>query len=149
LGSFDPNLLWVLLYIFGLAARDLASRALPHTITTPFAVVWAMLPMTVAGLVLMPFQGGWQPIDGITSVYYVVLVASICVALWMLTTALRSGEVSAVAPFRYTRILFSLAIAFAVFNERLDFWAWVGAALIIGSGLYAFFRERQLAENAT
>lgn len=149
LGSFDPNLLWVLLYIFGLAARDLASRALPPDISTPFAVIWAMLPMIVVALLLMPLDGGWHPIDGITGVYYVVMIASTCVALWMLTTALRSGEVSAVAPFRYTRILFSLTIAFAIFNERLDFWAWVGAALIIGSGLYAFFRERQVAENAT
>lgn len=142
-GDFDPNLLWVFLYIFGLAARDVASRALPPTVSTPFAVAWAMIPMTLAGIVLMQAQGGLEPVNGLTAVWYVCLTASVVVALWMITSALRTGEVSTVAPFRYTRILFALAIAFVVFGEVPDFWTWVGAALIVGSGLYAFLRERQ------
>ncbi|MEL7132916.1 MAG: DMT family transporter [Pseudomonadota bacterium] len=147
LGAFDPNLLWVFLYIFGLAARDVASRALPPEVSTPFAVAWAMIPMTLTGAALMQFQGGWQSIDGVTAVLYVVLTLAVCAALWMITSALRTGEVSTVAPFRYTRILFALAIAFAVFNEVPDFWTWIGAALIVGSGVYAFLRERQIKQR--
>lgn len=144
-GDFDPNLLWVFLYIFGLAARDVASRALPPTVSTPFAVAWAMVPMTLAGIVLMQAQGGPQPVDGWAIVWYVCLTASVVAALWMITSALRTGEVSMVAPFRYTRILFALAIAYVIFDEIPDIWTWLGAALIVGSGIYAFLRERQLA----
>lgn len=142
-GAFDPNLLWVFLYIFGLAARDVASRALPPEVSTPFAVAWAMIPMTLAGAALMPFQGGWHGIGGTTALLYAVLTLAVCVALWMITSALRTGEVSTVAPFRYTRILFALSIAFVVFGEVPDFWTWVGAVLIVGSGVYAFLRERR------
>ncbi len=145
LGDFDPNLLWVMLYIFGLAARDVASRALPPTVSTQFAVAWAMVPMTLAGIILMQIQGGWRPIDGTTALWYVLCTAAVVVALWMITSALRTGEVSTVAPFRYTRILFALTIAFVVFDEVPDFWTWIGAGLIVGSGLYAFVRERQRA----
>lgn len=148
MGTFDPNLLWVLLYIFGLAARDLASRALPPTVTTPFAVAWAMAPMSVAGLMMMPFQGGWHAVDGWTALWLAGVTLSAAVALWMLTSALRTGEVSAVAPFRYTRILFALTIAYFIFNEVPDIYTWAGAALIVGSGLYAFLRERQLKARA-
>ena len=148
-GDFDPNLLWVFLYIFGLGARDVASRALPSTVSTPFAVAWAMIPMTLAGIVLMQVQGGPQPVGGLAAVWYVCLTASVVVALWMITSALRTGEVSMVAPFRYTRILFALAIAFVIFGEVPDFWTWFGAALIVGSGLYAFLRERQRAISST
>lgn len=144
MGSFDPNLLWVLLYIFGLGARDLASRALPETVTTPFAVVWAMLPLSLVGFLVMPFQGGWHPIDGPTAIWLLGITLSAAVALVLLTTSLRTGEVSSVAPFRYTRILFALAIAVVVFGERLDGYTLAGAALIVGSGFYAFLRERRV-----
>ena len=147
LGDFDPNLLWVLLYIFGLAARDVASRAIPQTVSTPFAVAWAMLPMSFAGAAMMPFQGGWHPVDGLTAFWLAGTTLAAAVALWMLTTALRTGEVSSVAPFRYTRILFALTIAFVIFDEVPDAFTWAGAALIVGSGLYAFFRERQRAQS--
>lgn len=147
LGAFDPNLLWVFLYIFGLAARDVASRALPSDVSTPFAVAWAMIPMTLAGATLMPFQGGWQVIGGGAALLYIALTLAVCVALWMITSALRTGEVSTVAPFRYTRILFALTIAFIIFDEVPDLWTWVGAALIVGSGVYAFLRERRLQQR--
>ncbi len=144
LGSFDPNLLWVLVYVFGLGARDLASRALPSTMSTQFAVAWAMLPMAVFGATLMPFQGGWHPIDGLTALYLIGVTLAAVVALWMITSALRTGEVSAVAPFRYTRIIFALTIAFVVFGEVPDIFTWIGAGLIVGSGVYTFWRERQI-----
>lgn len=143
-GSFDPALLWVLLYVVGLAIRDIASRALPPTVTTPFAVAWSMLPMTLLGLALMPAQGGWHPVGASTFLWLVGVAFALTAALWMITSAMRVGEVSAVAPFRYSRIVFALIIAFVVFGEVPDTLTWVGAALIVGSGIYNFLRERRL-----
>lgn len=147
-GAFDPNLLWVLLYIFGLAARDLASRLIPAGVSTQFAVAWAMVPMAFAGAAMMPFQGGWHPVDALGAFYLLGVTLSVAAALWMITTALRMGEVSSVAPFRYTRILFSLAIAFVVFGERPDIFTWAGAALIVGAGLYSYWREMRVKAAA-
>ena len=109
-----------------------------------------VLPEDEAGVraLMVPFQGGWKPVDLPTAFWLTGMTISAGLALWMITSALRTGEVSTVAPFRYTRILFSLGIAFAVFGEIPDFWTWVGAALIVGSGLYAFFRERQRARRS-
>lgn len=143
--AFDPNVLWVLLYVVGLAARDLASRQLPRTVSTPFAVAWSMVGLTAFGLALMPFQGGWHPIDGQTALWLAGIIVSSSVALALITLAYRTGEVSAVAPFRYSRIVFSLTLAFVVFGEQLDVMTWIGSALIVGSGLYSFWRERQRA----
>ena len=50
------------------------------------------------------------------------------------------------APFRYSRILFALIIAYFFFGEIPDLMTWAGVTLIVGSGLYAFWRERRLAE---
>jgi drug/metabolite transporter (DMT)-like permease len=49
-----------------------------------------------------------------------------------------------VTPFRYVRLVFALFIGVTVFHEQPDVWTLSGAAIIILSGLYTFFRERQL-----
>ena len=146
-GSFDANLLWVLVYIFGLAIRDLATRRLPGQISTAFAVAWSMLPMIVAGWLIMEFQGGWRPISPYVTALYSGMVLSVSAALWTLTSAMRIGEISAIAPFRYTRIVFALFIGFVLFDDIPDFWTWMGVGLIVGSGTYAFLRERSLAQR--
>lgn len=147
LGTFDPNHLWVLLYVVGLSFRDVASRALPSNLSTPFVVSWSLIWLTFFGLFLMPFQGGWHPIDGLTGFYLVGITVMVSVALALITMSFRAGEIGAVAPFRYSRIVFGLALAWLVFGETLDLISWLGLALIVSSGLYAFWRERQLAQT--
>ncbi len=61
---------------------------------------------------------------------------------YAVVAAMRLGEVSVVAPFRYTRLVFSVLVAVIFFAERPDGWTLAGAALVVGSGLYAFARER-------
>ena len=58
--------------------------------------------------------------------------------------AMRVGEVSFIAPFRYTRLVFAMVIGLFVFGERPDALMLAGSALIITSGLYTFFREQRL-----
>lgn len=145
-GAFDPNHLWVLLYVVGLSFRDVASRALPADVSTPFVVSWSLIWMTCFGLFLMPFQGGWHPLDAQAMVYLVGITITVSIALALITMSFRAGEIGAVAPFRYARIVFGLALAWLVFGETLDAISWLGLALIVGSGLYAFWREKQIAQ---
>jgi drug/metabolite transporter (DMT)-like permease len=58
------------------------------------------------------------------------------------TAATRTGEVSVVAPFRCARLVFSMGIGVVFLGERPDAPTLAGAAIIVGSGLYAFARER-------
>ncbi|MEH6776301.1 MAG: EamA/RhaT family transporter, partial [Cereibacter changlensis] len=67
---------------------------------------------------------------------------------WTVILATRVGEVSAIVPFRYSRLIFALVIGTLVFGERPDRWVLIGAALIIGSGLYTFAREQRLRRRA-
>jgi len=60
---------------------------------------------------------------------------------------MRIGDASAITPFRYTRLLFSLIVGVVVFHEHPDAATLIGASIIIASGLYTFLRERQLARR--
>ena len=142
--GFDPNMLWMVLFIIGLGARDLASRALPEYISTAFAVVWSMVYLSVAGAIIMPFEGGWYSVDMQTWIWLISLSLALSLAIWLLTTALRLGEIATVAPFRYSRIPFALFVAWLLFDDVPDALTWLGCAMIIGSGFYAFWRERRV-----
>ena len=56
--------------------------------------------------------------------------------------ALRVGDISAVAPFRYSALLWAMLLGYLVFGDVPDAMMVTGASIIVLSGLYAFYRER-------
>ena len=60
-----------------------------------------------------------------------------------LIRALRLAPASVVAPFSYSSLIWATLFGFVVWGDWPDTWTWIGAALIIGSGLYIFHRERR------
>ncbi len=62
-----------------------------------------------------------------------------------LTLAMRTGEVSVVTPFRYSRLLFALILGVVVFHERPDMMTLAGSAVIVLSGLFLLSRSRPKA----
>jgi len=146
--AFDPNIVWALFGIIGLTARDLGTRMLPKTISTPFVSAWALLFLTFLGVAITPLTGAWQPIDAGNAIWVVGISIFVVFAYIFVNGALRVGEVSAIAPFRYTRMVFALMIAMLFLGERPDALTMLGIALIVGSGIYAFLRERQIARAA-
>lgn len=61
---------------------------------------------------------------------------------WLLIIAHRYAPASLLAPFSYTHILWMTAAGYLVFGDIPDIWTAVGAAIVIGSGLYVFHREQ-------
>ena len=64
-----------------------------------------------------------------------------------LTIAMRTGEVSVVTPFRYTRLLFALLLGIVVFNETPDIWTLAGGSIVVFSGVYALLGSRQKRQH--
>ncbi len=59
--------------------------------------------------------------------------------------AYQRAEVSAVAPFAYTELIWAAILGFMVFGDLPDRWTFVGAGIIVASGLYVLYRERRAA----
>lgn len=55
---------------------------------------------------------------------------------------MRTGDVSAVTPFRYTRLVFALILGATVFGERPDAWMLLGSVIVVGSGVFALVGRR-------
>ncbi|WP_371328454.1 EamA family transporter [Paracoccus sp. SM22M-07] len=60
-----------------------------------------------------------------------------------LMKAMRTGDVSAVTPFRYTRLLFGVAFGLMFFDEKLTTNMLIGSALVVLSGLFILWRGKQ------
>jgi drug/metabolite transporter (DMT)-like permease len=61
---------------------------------------------------------------------------------WIVVLAFRYADASVLAPFSYSQLVWVTILGFFVFGEIPDLWTIVGAAVIIGSGLYTAHRER-------
>lgn len=142
--SFDPGALWMILAVAGLAARDLATRRVPPAVHTLQLAGWGLVAVALLGAVMLGFSGGAVWPDGRTAAFLGGAMAAGFLSYWALTASTRIGDMAAVTPFRYVRLLFALIIGAAVFGERPDLLTYLGAALIIASGLYTLARERRL-----
>lgn len=143
--GFRPAALLAIGAVIGLAARDLGTRVAPKAVSSAVLSAWGFGMVAVAGLALLPF--GTPPAMPEPAAALHLGAALLCgvAGYYALTAAMRVGQVAVVTPFRYTRLLFALAIGMAVFGERPNTLTLVGAAIIIASGLYTLARERRLA----
>jgi len=142
LAGFDIHALWAVLGVLGLAARDLVTRRMAPGLPTMVVATWGYVAVAALGAAMLATTGGAVVPDA-SGLWYVGGAVSIGIgAYWCIIEATRAGDVAAIQPFRYTRLIFAMIIGAAVFGERPDAATLTGAALIIGSGLYAFARER-------
>lgn len=132
--------------VAALSARDLVTRRIPQEIHTLQLTTWAYLSMIPAGIVLMWLEGvGFEPITPSDGIGLAAAYALGAAGYYGVTHAMRIGEAAVVAPYRYTRLVFALALAVYFLHERPDLWVLGGAALIIVTGLYALTRTRNVA----
>lgn len=142
--SFSPLSILAVLGMLGFAGRDLASRAAPKALGTALLGLYGFLAIVVAGLLYAVWEGApmLRP-DGRDIGMLAGAVMAGCCAYVSLMKAMRTGEVSAVTPFRYSRLLFGLALGVVLFDETLDAWMLTGSGLIVLSGLFILWRGRQ------
>ena len=69
-------------------------------------------------------------------------------AHFSLIKALRYAEASALQPFGYSLFLWAVVVGFIGFGDFPDAWTLAGAAVILGSNLYAVRRTRAEGESA-
>ena len=117
----------------------LSSRALALTERNTTIMAWVGL-VTTAGSA--PFAvWGWVPLglaDGAILLAVALFSPSI---IWLITSAYRHGEASALAPFQYLRLVFVTGFGWLFFHEAPDGWTWAGAAVILGGALIVTMAE--------
>lgn len=100
----------------------------------------------IVGLVAAPF--GWTPITSVSEVLLLGLLGIVAMSAHMLVNrALKISDAATVAPLQYTLLLWAVVFGYFFFDEVPRLTMVIGAALIVGSGLFIFFREQQLKKR--
>ena len=139
-GSFNA---WALLGVgcaFAGATRDVITRKLDAGIPTVAISFMAALGSTLIGAVM----GLWEDWGAmaLADLGMLAIAASLLAAgHFFVVIAFRDVDVAAIAPFRYTLLIWAGACGYFAFGEVPDGFAIFGATLIVGSGLYALHRE--------
>lgn len=135
-----------LLAIFGMigfAGRDLASRAAPRSLSTSILGLYGFLAVFVAGALFTLWQRAPLVIPGRDAAFCLAVAVPVGVGAYaLLMRAMRTGDVSAVTPLRYTRLLFGITLGIALFGERLSTNMIIGSAFILLSGLFVIWRAK-------
>ncbi|MGO4716909.1 DMT family transporter [Bradyrhizobium sp. 2TAF24] len=115
--------------------RKIAGRDAPVT-TMAYSALVGLLLLSA----LLPFA--WMQPTAWELVIAAALGAAATAGHWLVVLAYRYGDASVLAPFSYTQPIWATLLGFAVFGDVPDGWTFVGAAIIIASGLYTAHRER-------
>ena len=138
--------LFALAAVGGILARDLSSRAMPRGIPVLGAAAVSAVSVTCLGAVMTLF-GEWHPVSTRSLVYLCTSAVFLLFAISFMQMAMRSGEISAVAPFRYSILLWAIIIQITVFGVWPDAPMLFGSTILVAMGLYTFYRERVIASD--
>ena len=139
--SFTPLSILAVLGMLGFAGRDLASRAAPASLSTAILGLYGFFALIAAGGIYAIYEDKAFVSVTLETGILMALACAIGVAAYgALMNAMRTGEVSAVTPFRYSRLLFGLALGVLVFGEALTSDMILGSLLIVASGLFILWR---------
>ncbi|MEF3048341.1 DMT family transporter [Pseudotabrizicola sp. L79] len=129
--------------MIGFAGRDLATRAAPKVLSNRQLGLAGFAMLALAGATLLAISGG-ATLPDLRGLGLLAGTATFAIlAYHALTSAMRTGEISFVTPFRYTRLIFALILAVLVFGERPDLPTLLGSALIVASGIYTLARSNR------
>src|SRR5215471_7975405 len=145
--AFNAWALLGLLSVLSGTVRDVATRRLDVALSPLLIMALSQLAVASAGLSCWAFETWQIPTSS-------ELLALVFASVFSLTghlcviSSLRSGEVAAVAPFRYAGIVWAILIGYAIWRQLPDGLSLAGILILVSAGLYTFYREQKLRRLA-
>ena len=142
--DFSLLSLLALIGTLGFVGRDLFSRTAPSSLTKEVLGFYGFTTMMIAGACFAVWDG--KPFVSLQAQQFLMLAAALLAGVFAYTalmTAMRTGSIGAVTPYRYSRLLFGISIGVIVFGEQLDAPMLLGCAIVIGAGLFIGWQNQR------
>lgn len=141
--GFNVYALWAVVAVAFIVTRDLATRRLSPDVPGTFAAFATSAVLTVTAALAGGFED-WQPVTRHHAGALLVAGSCLVVANLFVVRAMRTGEIGAVQPFRYTLLVWAMIFGIVMFGEWPDGWMLAGSAIVVGAGLFTLYRERRV-----
>lgn len=139
---------YALLAVVAVTIRDLMARQISQdvqSLTVALAAVIAILAFASVGALFGPV---WEPVSPLDWLWLAGTIVTIIGGYLFSVSAMRHGEIGFVAPFRYSSLLVALILGLLIFEEWPDAVTLLGAAIVVATGLFTLWRERQYAKGS-
>jgi drug/metabolite transporter (DMT)-like permease len=132
--AFSWSLLIPIVGAFASSMRDIISRILARTDDSIAITFWSSLILVIGSAFTALF--GWSAVSGVEWMLFLLAGAVNFCAHVLIIEAYRFSRAAVVAPFKYTSLLWSAALGFLVWGDVPGGWVWVGAAILVVSGVW-------------
>jgi drug/metabolite transporter (DMT)-like permease len=139
--TFDITANLVLIAAIGMALRDIATKLVRENFSTLLLSFYSCFLFIFSGSILLIIKGDPTVPSSEHIFILTAMIVAGCLGFFFMTEAVRLGDMSVVIPFRYTRLLFSMAAGILILGEQVNAIMLIGSALTILSGLYIWHRE--------
>ncbi len=142
-GMHDPAVLLLLLGSAAYALYQIATRWVGFYDAAATGIVFSALLGSLAMTATLPFAFVW-PHSALDLAMFCSLGLLGGAGHYLVIRAFQAGPAAVIAPLGYVELVGTTILGYAIFGNFPDLWTWIGAAIIIASGIYIALRERRL-----
>ncbi|THH34248.1 DMT family transporter [Aliishimia ponticola] len=139
--------LYALIAVLCVTARDLVTRRLPPETPSLTATLATSLAVTL-WFAVASLADPWVPVSATNWQLLAGSALFVFGGYYFSIETMRIGDVSYVAPFRYTSLIAALALGWLVFGDWPTLYTLIGAGLVVGAGLFTLWREREIRRQS-
>jgi drug/metabolite transporter (DMT)-like permease len=144
--GFNAYALLALSAIGFVTVRDLVTRRVGAAVPSMVVAAASSAAVMMGSVLLAPFESWMWPSLSAALLLLLAGVGLLGGNYWIVV-AMRTGEIAAVAPFRYSVILWAIAAGLVVWGEVPDPPTWIGIAIVTAAGVYTILREQGLSRT--
>ena len=139
--GFSVYSLYAIAAVFCVTIRDIATRKLSKDVPTSLVALITGVAITLYGAIMLP-SVAWIPLTA--THWFLLTLAAIAIVFGYVFSvlAMRTGETSFIAPFRYTAMIWAIGLGIILFNDWPDNLTLLGTTIVIATGIYSFHREK-------
>lgn len=126
------------------AVSAITARILGRTESSEHMILWLMLMMSAGATALA--APDWVPLRSSDILLLLALAVTGFIGQLAITEAFSKGEASSIAPLEYTALAWGVGLDWLLWQTLPDAYTMVGAAIIIGSGIYLVRHEQEHAK---
>jgi drug/metabolite transporter (DMT)-like permease len=139
--DFEWHTLYIVASTICSALYQLFSRRYGQVERPEASATMATVVGAVVATPFLPFE--WiAPSPGWDMVLFVAIGVMAGVGHYFLTIAYSQAPAAIIAPFNYLQLIGAAILGYLLFKDVPDMWTWIGAGVIMSSGLYIGHRER-------
>ena len=139
---------YALMAVLCVTVRDLATRRLSVHVPSMTVTLASSLAVTVS-FGLASTLTDWVPVTLPLAALIGAAAVFIIGGYFFSIRAMRVGEISFIAPFRYTGLVWALVLGWLVFGDWPTNLTLLGAGIVVATGLFTLYRERRVKERST